>query len=186
MRSLYELRTIPKLPERQGAVMATHQRGVIAWAVDSWEGKTDFPGGEPEQAARWRAFLTNMAESGLEKYSRIVKLRSTEAAALFDDGSLDLVFIDGNHSGRSVGCDPGIMCAPGSAAVTSGLEPSATAALFPDWNSGLRQTISRSRTAALPGPASYAHMIPGSHPFRKRRHRRVVAQGKVGGSALRP
>lgn len=88
-----------------GAVMATHQRGVTVWAVDSWEGSTDFPGGASEQAARWRAFLQNMADSGLERFTRIVKLRSAEAAALFDDASLDLVFIDGDHSEAAVRAD---------------------------------------------------------------------------------
>ena len=61
-------------------------------------------------------------------------------------------------------CDPGIMCGPGSAAVSSGLEPSATAARLQNGKSGLRQDERPLEDGGAPRLAGlYAHMIPGSH-----------------------
>jgi hypothetical protein len=64
------------------------------FCVDDWESAREFE----SNATIHKGFLLNMRDAGLDEYVKVVRNRSIEAARGFDDGSLDMVFIDGDHS----------------------------------------------------------------------------------------
>lgn len=63
-------------------------------AVDHWRGAADL--GVDENI--YRGFLANMKDSALDDFVRIVRKPSVAAAAEFGDESVDLVFIDADHT----------------------------------------------------------------------------------------
>jgi hypothetical protein len=69
-------------------------------AVDTFEGSPEEPLVQPDGRDIYRLYLENTRE--FTKYITTLKLSSVEAARLFDDKSLDFVFIDGSHLYESV------------------------------------------------------------------------------------
>ena len=66
-------------------------------SVDPWEGgSSDLPNGWNWQDI-YEGFQLNMKDSGLDDFVEVKRMRSVEAAKTEEDGSLDLVFIDGDH-----------------------------------------------------------------------------------------
>ncbi len=69
--------------------------------VDHWRGASDLAVGESE----YRAFLANMEDAGLSDSIEIFKMPSVEAASKLPDESVDLIFIDGDHSREGCSVD---------------------------------------------------------------------------------
>ena len=72
---------------------AARDFGNDVYAVDSWTGAPDLAADETV----YRGFQLNMKDAGLDDYVNVVKKASIEAADGFENGSLDLVYIDGDH-----------------------------------------------------------------------------------------
>lgn len=79
------------------------------YCVDTWKGSADEPymaeqlkslGGSGKQC-----FLDNMQRGGVADIVRPIEAASTDAAMLFDDESLDFVFIDAAHDYHNVRAD---------------------------------------------------------------------------------
>ncbi|MBS0205275.1 MAG: class I SAM-dependent methyltransferase [Planctomycetes bacterium] len=68
------------------------------WCIDTWESSETCPNSDQV----FDSFQLNMRESGLEGFVKPLRMKSVDAARLFDDGSLDCVFIDGDHSYENV------------------------------------------------------------------------------------
>jgi hypothetical protein len=64
------------------------------YAIDSWQGSSDL--GVDDSI--FRGFEMNMRDAGLADIVKVIKSHSIEAAARFEDESLDLVFVDADHS----------------------------------------------------------------------------------------
>jgi len=65
--------------------------------VDPWSTQPDYKEGKNDHARMAAAFQT--AKSRLDAYNcRLMKMTSAEAAPQIEDGSLDIVYIDGNHT----------------------------------------------------------------------------------------
>lgn len=79
------------------AAQALAHRGVTIWAVDLWGGSPEIGWTPAQWDLRWRAFLENMRDAGLEGTVRVMKLPSVEAASHFQDESQDLIFLDADH-----------------------------------------------------------------------------------------
>jgi hypothetical protein len=62
--------------------------------VDHWQGAADLVVGEEH----YRGFVENMNDAGLLEVIQVHRKPSIEAARNFEDGSLSLVFLDGDHS----------------------------------------------------------------------------------------
>lgn len=62
--------------------------------VDTWSGAADLQVGD----AHYEAFRRNMRDANLDGAVKVHRKPSMEAAAEFEDESLDLVFLDGDHS----------------------------------------------------------------------------------------
>lgn len=62
--------------------------------VDHWQGALDLPADE----IVYRGFMENMRDSGLDGFISIIKRSSEEAAISIPDKSLDLVFLNGDHT----------------------------------------------------------------------------------------
>lgn len=82
---------------------------VTLYAVDTWKGMP-FGGLDREVAERYGGdlfptFLRNMSRAGVLDYVRPVQKPSTAAAADFPDGSVDFVFVDGDHTYAAVAAD---------------------------------------------------------------------------------
>lgn len=77
------------------------------YAVDTWRGKLTDDGGKIDQDGddMLPTFLRNMSRAGVIDYVRPLQMDSVEAAARFEDRSLDFVFIDGDHEHASVCAD---------------------------------------------------------------------------------
>jgi SAM-dependent methyltransferase len=78
-------------------------------AVDTWEGSPSEPD-MTEAVARaggsvFPLFCANMEELGVSGSIHIMKMPSVAAAGLFEDGSLDFVFIDADHSREALQAD---------------------------------------------------------------------------------
>jgi predicted O-methyltransferase YrrM len=71
------------------------------WCVDSWEEAWMYATADE----RYDSFLLNMRECGMEGFIKTLRMKSVEAAKLFEDDSLDCVFIDADHSYESVKSD---------------------------------------------------------------------------------
>jgi hypothetical protein len=75
--------------------------------VDTWEGDPNEQGHMEDEHVRegklYEHFLDNMKP--VEGYYRPVRASSTEAANLYEDGSLDFVFIDAAHDYDNVKAD---------------------------------------------------------------------------------
>lgn len=84
-------------------------RSIQFYAVDTWEGSPSEPA--MIDAVRnaggsvFPLFRRYMEEAGVIDAIHPLKMPSSEAAALFADGSLDFVFIDADHSVESVQAD---------------------------------------------------------------------------------
>ena len=50
----------------------------------------------------YHAFIQNLSRSGLGEVIKPIRMKSTEASSMFEDNSLDAVFIDANHSYEAV------------------------------------------------------------------------------------
>jgi len=62
--------------------------------VDHWQGASDLSVGDDH----YRGFRENMADAGLSEAIQVHRKPSVEAAKEFKDESIDLVFIDGDHT----------------------------------------------------------------------------------------
>lgn len=62
--------------------------------IDTWKGASDLAVGEDH----YRGFLENMADAGLSDAVQVHRKPSVDAAKDFEDESVDLVFIDGDHT----------------------------------------------------------------------------------------
>ena len=79
-------------------------------AVDTWEGSPSEPDMTEAVAARaggsvFPLFCANMEELGVSGSIHIMKMPSVAAAGLFENGSLDFVFIDADHSREALQAD---------------------------------------------------------------------------------
>lgn len=87
--------------------IANAHKPIEFYVVDPWE--------DPEEetlhrldAVRWRSFdifIGHMAEGDVLDVIRPLRLKSIDAARIFDDGSLDFVFIDAAHDEASAAAD---------------------------------------------------------------------------------
>jgi len=74
--------------------------------VDLWDGwfyhdlRQDVP--MPDGADVFGHFLRNMEQCGVNQVITPLKMHSVEAAALFDDDSVDFVWLDGDHGDEAV------------------------------------------------------------------------------------
>ncbi len=76
------------------------------YAVDLWDQvntETDYD--RTVEITVWNAFMARIEHEGVSGHIRILKKESSHAAANFDDGSLDFVFIDANHTYEHVLAD---------------------------------------------------------------------------------
>ncbi|MBV6459393.1 MAG: hypothetical protein HONBIEJF_02541 [Fimbriimonadaceae bacterium] len=83
-------------------------RDICVHVVDSFEGvPDDRTQSEPERSGRsvQEEFLSNLRATCIEDIVSIHAVQSDEAVALFEDHSLDLVFIDGDHRYEAVRAD---------------------------------------------------------------------------------
>lgn len=81
-------------------------------AVDTWEGSPDekihadkIYSLQLQGTTLYDRFLHNMRACGVLEYVNPVRQRSTEAAKLYPDKSIDFVFIDGQHTYAAVCAD---------------------------------------------------------------------------------
>ncbi|MDD3313838.1 class I SAM-dependent methyltransferase [Pseudodesulfovibrio sp.] len=80
-------------------LMSSRNLGGVIYAVDTW-------GGSPEHEdfdfirddAMYGMFLRNIREASADLLIRPVRAPSVEGAKRFLDNSLDILFVDGNHS----------------------------------------------------------------------------------------
>ena len=63
-------------------------------SIDHWAGAPDIQVSD----SHYKGFMLNMRDAGLDEIVKVHRRSSTEAATAFADQSLDLVFIDGNHT----------------------------------------------------------------------------------------
>lgn len=76
------------------------------YAVDLWDKvnlETDYDRkiGTPI----WNEFVDRLRREGLEERVKVLRMESAKAATEFEDGSVDFVFIDANHSYEHVKAD---------------------------------------------------------------------------------
>ncbi len=71
------------------------------WCVDPWSGYDQLHVDRPWDEI-YRQFLSNMIHAGLRDTVIPVRAKSVEAAPLFEDGSLSVVYVDGYHSREAV------------------------------------------------------------------------------------
>jgi hypothetical protein len=82
---------------------------VTFFAVDTWKGMPF--GGLDDEVAReydgdlFPTFEKNMSRAGVIDYVQPIQGASVEAAKLFDNGSVDFIFIDGDHTTEAVTAD---------------------------------------------------------------------------------
>jgi hypothetical protein len=76
--------------------LATGCTGMV-YAVDNWS--PDYFSREVNATTAYREFMKNTSRLG---NLVIIRMRSTDAAKLFADKSVDMVFIDGSHDFQSV------------------------------------------------------------------------------------
>jgi len=76
--------------------LAQHSAGVV-YCIDHWQGSDSGTGLVDEPLKLYQSFLSNVQSAGV--LHRIVPIfkSSADAAPLFRDRSLDLLFIDGSH-----------------------------------------------------------------------------------------
>ena len=87
---------------RSSHALLTGCSGVVT-CVDSWEPTEWIEEDSKEKSyARYRAFMENTSSFSNRA---VLKMKSPEAANIFPDGSVDMVFIDGNHGRESVVAD---------------------------------------------------------------------------------
>ncbi len=91
------------------ATMKYKKRG-IAFGIDPWEVSPCLLGNEEVHKKWWSKvnfpqiyskFITHMHENNLVNYFKILKMTSEKALSLFEDNSIDIIHIDGNHSEES-------------------------------------------------------------------------------------
>jgi predicted O-methyltransferase YrrM len=76
------------------------------YAVDLWDNvnkETDYE--RQVGTPIWNEFIDRLRQQGLFETVRILKEESAKAASHFEDGSVDFVFIDANHSYEHVKAD---------------------------------------------------------------------------------
>jgi hypothetical protein len=86
-------------------VLMTHLRGCHTYCVDSWTDSTDIHHSLAEWEAVYQCFLRNVQDLYFSRHLTILRCRSIDAARSFDNESVGLVFIDGNHDCNSVSAD---------------------------------------------------------------------------------
>lgn len=74
----------------------------VLWLVDPWEALPEYPEAYPHDE-NYLATLERLKE--YEDRYRILRMTSLEAANTFDDGSMDFVYIDANHTYEGVKAD---------------------------------------------------------------------------------
>jgi predicted O-methyltransferase YrrM len=78
--------------------IANSQKNINFYCVDTWEGSTEHQNTDLKNL--YNLFLTNMTP--VKKYYNAIKLKSIDASFLFEDQSVDFVFIDGSHEYNNV------------------------------------------------------------------------------------
>lgn len=79
--------------------IANSNKNIDFYCVDTWEGSVEHQN-NPELPRLFEIFTENMKP--VEKYYKPMKMKSLEAVHLFEDNSLDFVFIDGSHEYEDV------------------------------------------------------------------------------------
>lgn len=87
--------------------IANSKKNILFDCVDTWKGSPDEEVHQTDPSVvndtLYEEFLENMKP--VEKYYRPLRMTSLEAAQLYEDGSLDFVFIDAQHDYASVKAD---------------------------------------------------------------------------------
>ena len=78
--------------------IANSNKNIEFYCVDNWRGSIEHK--NIEEANLYKTFVDNMKP--LENYYKIIKKNSIDAAAQFEDNSLDFVFIDASHEYEDV------------------------------------------------------------------------------------
>ena len=82
--------------------IANSQKDIEFFCVDHFLGSVEHKGYE-DLPQLYETFISNMKP--VEKYYKVLKMTSTEAADTFEDASLDFVFIDAGHEYENVKSD---------------------------------------------------------------------------------
>jgi hypothetical protein len=84
-------------------------KSIRFFAVDTWEGSANEPDMIEAVAGAggsvFPLFWTNMEEAGVSNSIHTMKMASVRAAGFFEDGSVDFVFIDADHSRDALQAD---------------------------------------------------------------------------------
>jgi predicted O-methyltransferase YrrM len=76
------------------------------YAVDLWERAPDTGYTDLQMDLEvWNAFQERLRLTGTKDHVKVLKTDSISASKMFEDGSLDFVFIDANHSYEAVKAD---------------------------------------------------------------------------------
>lgn len=78
--------------------IANSQKDIKFFCVDTWEGSKEHSAAETQTL--YQTFMENMKE--LKYFFVPYKMTSLQAASLFDDGTVDFVFIDASHEYEDV------------------------------------------------------------------------------------
>lgn len=79
--------------------IANSKKNIDFYCVDTWEGSIEHKE-KPELSQLYEIFIDNMKP--VESFYKPMKMPSLEAAAQFEDNSLDFIFIDASHEYQDV------------------------------------------------------------------------------------
>lgn len=81
-------------------------KSINLYVVDTWKGSANEPGHLNTVANRggsiYRKFVNNMRELGVDRVITTMEMLSIDAALEFEDASVDMVFLDAEHSYTAV------------------------------------------------------------------------------------
>jgi hypothetical protein len=84
-------------------------KSVRVYVIDLWDGwfhhDAQFSRPMNEGADVFWHFMHNLRSAGLDSVLCPLKMDSVQAASLFEDGSVDFVFLDGDHGYEPLKCD---------------------------------------------------------------------------------
>jgi SAM-dependent methyltransferase/glycosyltransferase involved in cell wall biosynthesis len=81
------------------ALIANQNEGARLYCVDTWQGSPEHQQMQVvKEKQLYDIFIRNIQDAGVDHLICPIRKRSTEAAADFADESVDLIFIDGDHS----------------------------------------------------------------------------------------
>jgi glycosyltransferase involved in cell wall biosynthesis len=80
--------------------IANSGKDIDFYCIDTWEGSIEHKNANMVPKTLYNIFLENMRP--LEKYYRSIRSKSIEAAQIFEDKSLDFIFIDASHEYEDV------------------------------------------------------------------------------------